>query len=186
MYEEENRNLSENPTPEHGAGTDAVNTEHTESSAVENGAESNVTESNVTENNAAESTDTESSSTESQYRYTGPFYEDTIIRERRRRRESTAHAETRKPPAERKKERLWPYHREDRVHRVDIRRGGRCGLQGTNFVGQKLFGDKVTAADSRDTADVTDNSTVSDGQPQNQRPTAAPVRRTTPLPYPPL
>ena len=77
MYEEENRNLSENPTPEYGGGTDAVNTEHTESSTVENGAESNVTESNVTENNAAESTGTESSSTGSQYRYTGPFYEDT-------------------------------------------------------------------------------------------------------------
>ena len=38
-----------------------------------------------------------------------------------------------------------------------------AAFQGTNFVGQKLFGDKVTAADSRDTADVTDNSTVSDG-----------------------
>ena len=164
MYEEENRNLSENPTPEHGAGTDAVNTEHTESSAVENGAESNVTESNVTENNAAESTDTESSSTESQYRYTGPFYEDTDYQRTERRRESTAHAETGNASCGKKKKKGFGRTIAKTVC-IALIFGVVAGaaFQGTNFVGQKLFGDKVTAADSRDTADVTDNSTVSDG-----------------------
>ena len=162
MYEEENRNLSENPTPEHGAGTDAVNTEHTESSAVENGAESNVTESNVTENNAAESTDTESSSTGSQYRYTGPFYEDTDYQRTERRRESTAHAETGNASCGKKKKKGFGRTIAKTVC-IALIFGVVAGaaFQGTNFVGQKLFGDKV-------------------------RPTAAPVRRTTPLPYPPL
>ncbi|WP_440322636.1 S1C family serine protease [Laedolimicola sp.] len=148
MYDEENKNLSENPDMENETGADVRDTENA-------GAEGK-------DSTAAQP---ESGTTGSQYRYSGPFYQDTDYqRTESRNTESSFRGSVSK---KQKKEKNFGRTIAKTVC-IALVFGVVAGaaFQGTNFVGQKLFGDKVTAPVSQDASADTAAPEVGTVQPQ--------------------
>ena len=148
MYDEENKNLSENPDMENETGADVRDTENA-------GAEGK-------DSTAAQP---ESGTTGSQYRYSGPFYQDTDYqRTESRNTESSFRGSVSKK--QKKKKNFG--HTIAKTVCIALVFGVVAGaaFQGTNFVGQKLFGDKVTAPVSQDASADTAAPEVGTVQPQ--------------------
>ena len=132
MYDEENKNLSENPDMENETGADVRDTENA-------GAEGK-------DSTAAQP---ESGTTGSQYRYSGPFYQDTDYqRTESRNTESSFQGSVSKK--QKKKKNFGRTIAKTVCIALVFGVVAGAAFQGTNFVGQKLFGDKVTAPVSQD------------------------------------
>ena len=146
MYDEENKNPSENPEAENATGADVVNTENAE-----------------TEEKDTAATQPESGTTGSQYRYSGPFYQDTDYQRTESRSSGSSWQSSAKPKKKKSFGRTLA-----KTVCIALVFGVVAGaaFQGTNFVGQKLFGDKVTASVSQDTS--ADTATPESGTVQPQ------------------
>ena len=132
MYDEENKNLSENPDMENETGADVRDTENA-------GAEGK-------DSTAAQP---ESGTTGSQYRYSGPFYQDTDYqRTESRNTESSFRGSVSKK--QKKKKNFGRTIAKTVCIALVFGVVAGAAFQGTNFVGQKLFGDKVTDPVSQD------------------------------------
>ena len=148
MYDEENKNLSENPDMENETGADVRDTENA-------GAEGK-------DSTAAQP---ESGTTGSQYRYSGPFYQDTDYqRTESRNTESSFRGSVSKK--QKKKENFGRTIAKTVCIALVFGVVAGAAFQGTNFVGQKLFGDKVTAPVSQDASAETAAPEVGTVQPQ--------------------
>ncbi len=148
MYDEENKNLSENPDMENETGADVRDTENA-------GAEGK-------DSTAAQS---ESGTTGSQYRYSGPFYQDTDYqRTESRNTESSFRGSVSKK--QKKKKNFGRIIAKTVCIALVFGVVAGAAFQGTNFVGQKLFGDKVTAPVSQDASADTAAPEVGTVQPQ--------------------
>ena len=148
MYDEENKNLSENPDMENETGADVRDTENA-------GAEGK-------DSTAAQS---ESGTTGSQYRYSGPFYQDTDYqRTESRNTESSFRGSVSKK--QKKKKNFGRIIAKTVCIALIFGVVAGAAFQGTNFVGQKLFGDKVTAPVSQDASADTAAPEVGTVQPQ--------------------
>ena len=145
MYDEENKNPSENPDMENETGADVGDTENA-------GAEEK-------DSTAAQP---ESGTTGSQYRYSGPFYQDTDYQ-----RTESRNTESSFVPKKQKKKKNFGRTIAKTVC-IALVFGVVAGaaFQGTNFVGQKLFGDKVTAPVSQDASADTAKPEIGTVQPQ--------------------
>ena len=143
MYDEENKNLSENPDMENETGADVRDTENA-------GAEGK-------DSTAAQP---ESGTTGSQYRYSGPFYQDTDYQ----RTESSFRGSVSKK--QKKKKNFGRTIAKTVCIALVFGVVAGAAFQGTNFVGQKLFGDKVTAPVSQDASADTAAPEVGTVQPQ--------------------
>ncbi len=148
MYDEENKNLSENPDMENETGADVRDTENA-------GAEGK-------DSTAAQP---ESGTTGSQYRYSGPFYQDTDYqRTESRNTESSFQGSVSKK--QKKKKNFGRTIAKTVCIALVFGVVAGAAFQGTNFVGQKLFGDKVTAPVSQDASADTAAPEVGTVQPQ--------------------
>ena len=148
MYDEENKNLSENPDMENETGADVRDTENA-------GAEGK-------DSTAAQP---ESGTTGSQYRYSGPFYQDTDYqRTESRNTESSFLGSVSKK--QKKKKNFGRIIAKNVCIALVFGVVAGAAFQGTNFVGQKLFGDKVTAPVSQDASADTAAPEVGTVQPQ--------------------
>ncbi len=148
MYDEENKNLSENPDMENETGADVRDTENA-------GAEGK-------DSTAAQP---ESGTTGSQYRYSGPFYQDTDYqRTESRNTESSFLGSVSKK--QKKKKNFGRIIAKTVCIALVFGVVAGAAFQGTNFVGQKLFGDKVTAPVSQDASADTAAPEVGTVQPQ--------------------
>ena len=148
MYDEENKNLSENPDMENETGADVRDTENA-------GAEGK-------DSTAAQS---ESGTTGSQYRYSGPFYQDTDYqRTESRNTESSFRGSVSKK--QKKKKNFGRIIAKTVCIALIFGVVAGAAFKGTNFVGQKLFGDKVTAPVSQDASADTAAPEVGTVQPQ--------------------
>ena len=148
MYDEENKNLSENPDMENETGADVRDTENA-------GAEGK-------DSTAAQP---ESGTTGSQYRYSGPFYQDTDYqRTESRNTESSFRGSVSKK--QKKKKNFGRTIAKTVCIALVFGVVAGAAVQGTNFVGQKLFGDKVTAPVSQDASADTAAPEVGTVQPQ--------------------
>ncbi len=148
MYDEENKNLSENPDMENETGADVRDTENA-------GAEGK-------DSTAAQP---ESGTTGSQYRYSGPFYQDTDYqRTESRNTESSFQGSVSKK--QKKKKNFGRIIAKTVCIALVFGVVAGAAFQGTNFVGQKLFGDKVTAPVSQDASADTAAPEVGTVQPQ--------------------
>ena len=148
MYDEENKNLSENPDMENETGADVRDTENA-------GAEGK-------DSTAAQP---ESGTTGSQYRYSGPFYQDTDYqRTESRNTESSFQGSVSKK--QKKKKNFGRTIAKTVCIALVFGVVAGAAFQGTNFVGQKLFGDKVTAPVSQDASADTAAPEVGAVQPQ--------------------
>ena len=148
MYDEENKNLSENPDMENETGADVRDTENA-------GAEGK-------DSTAAQP---ESGTTGSQYRYSGPFYQDTDYqRTESRNTESSFRGSVLKK--QKKKKNFGRTIAKTVCIALVFGVVAGAAFQGTNFVGQKLFGDKVTAPVSQDASADTAAPEVGTVQPQ--------------------
>ena len=148
MYDEENKNLSENPDMENETGADVRDTENA-------GAEGK-------DSMAAQP---ESGTTGSQYRYSGPFYQDTDYqRTESRNTESSFRGSVSKK--QKKKKNFGRTIAKTVCIALVFGVVAGAAFQGTNFVGQKLFGDKVTAPVSQDASADTAAPEVGTVQPQ--------------------
>ena len=148
MYDEENKNLSENPDMENETGADVRDTENA-------GAEGK-------DSTAAQP---ESGTTGSQYRYSGPFYQDTDYqRTESRNTESSFRGSVSKE--QKKKKNFGRIIAKTVCIALIFGVVAGAAFQGTNFVGQKLFGDKVTAPVSQDASADTAAPEVGTVQPQ--------------------
>ena len=148
MYDEENKNLSENPEMEIETGADVRDTENA-------GAEGK-------DSTAAQP---ESGTTGSQYRYSGPFYQDTDYqRTESRNTESSFQGSVSKK--QKKKKNFGRTIAKTVCIALVFGVVAGAAFQGTNFVGQKLFGDKVTAPVSQDASADTAAPEVGTVQPQ--------------------
>ena len=148
MYDEENKNLSENPDMENETGADVRDTENA-------GAEGK-------DSTAAQP---ESGTTGSQYRYSGPFYQDTDYqRTESRNTESSFRGSVSKK--QKKKKNFGCTIAKTVCIALVFGVVAGAAFQGTNFVGQKLFGDKVTAPVSQDASADTAAPEVGTVQPQ--------------------
>ena len=148
MYDEENKNLSENPDMENETGADVRDTENA-------GAEGK-------DSTAAQP---ESGTTGSQYRYSGPFYQDTDYqRTESRNTESSFRGSVSKK--QKKKKNFGRTIAKTVCIALVFGVVAGAAFQGTNFVGQKLFGDKVTAPVSQDASADTAAPEVGTVQPQ--------------------
>ena len=148
MYDEENKNLSENPDMENETGADVRDTENA-------GAEGK-------DSTAAQP---ESGTTGSQYRYSGPFYQDTDYQ---RTESRNTESSFRGSVSEKQKKKKNFGHTIAKTVCIALVFGVVAGaaFQGANFVGQKLFGDKVTAPVSQDASADTAAPEVGTVQPQ--------------------
>ena len=148
MYDEENKNLSENPDMENETGADVRDTENA-------GAEGK-------DSTAAQP---ESGTTGSQYRYSGPFYQDTDYQ---RTESRNTESSFRGSVSEKQKKKKNFGRTIAKTVCIALVFGVVAGaaFQGTNFVGQKLFGDKVTAPVSQDASADTAAPEVGTVQPQ--------------------
>ena len=147
MYDEENKNLSENPDMENETGADVRDTENA-------GAEGK-------DSTAAQP---ESGTTGSQYRYSGPFYQDTDYqRTESRNTESSFQGSVSKK--QKKKKNFGRTIAKTVCIALVFGVVAGAAFQGTNFVGQKLFGDKVTAPVSQDASADTAAPEVGTVQP---------------------
>lgn len=150
MYDEENKNLSENPDMENETGADVRDTENA-------GAEGK-------DSTAAQP---ESGTTGSQYRYSGPFYQDTDYqRTESRNTESSFLGSVSKK--QKKKKNFGRIIAKTVCIALVFGVVAGAAFQGTNFVGQKLFGDKVTAPVSQDASADTAAPEVGTVQPQTE------------------
>ena len=150
MYDEENKNLSENPDMENETGADVRDTENA-------GAEGK-------DSTAAQP---ESGTTGSQYRYSGPFYQDTDYqRTESRNTESSFQGSVSKK--QKKKKNFGRIIAKTVCIALVFGVVAGAAFQGTNFVGQKLFGDKVTAPVSQDASADTAAPEVGTVQPQTE------------------
>ena len=148
MYDEENKNLSENPDMENETGADVRDTENA-------GAEGK-------DSTAAQP---ESGTTGSQYRYSGPFYQDTDYqRTESRNTESSFQGSVSKK--QKKKKNFGRTIAKTVCIALVFGVVAGAAFQGTNFVGQKLFGDKVTAPVSQDASADTAAPEMGTVQPQ--------------------
>ena len=148
MYDEENKNQSENPDMENETGADVRDTENA-------GAEGK-------DSTAAQP---ESGTTGSQYRYSGPFYQDTDYqRTESRNTESSFRGSV--PKKQKKKKNFGRTIAKTVCIALVFGVVAGAAFQGTNFVGQKLFGDKVTAPVSQDASADTAAPEVGTVQPQ--------------------
>ena len=148
MYDEENKNLSENPDMENETGADVRDTENA-------GAEGK-------DSTAAQP---ESGTTGSQYRYSGPFYQDTAYQcTESRNTESSFRGSVSKK--QKKKKNFGRTIAKTVCIALVFGVVAGAAFQGTNFVGQKLFGDKVTAPVSQDASADTAAPEVGTVQPQ--------------------
>lgn len=148
MYDQENKNLSENPDMENETGADVRDTENA-------GAEGK-------DSTAAQP---ESGTTGSQYRYSGPFYQDTDYqRTESRNTESSFLGSVSKK--QKKKKNFGRIIAKTVCIALVFGVVAGAAFQGTNFVGQKLFGDKVTAPVSQDASADTAAPEVGTVQPQ--------------------
>ena len=148
MYDEENKNLSENPDMENETGADVRDTENA-------GAEGK-------DSTAAQP---ESGTTGSQYRYSGPFYQDTDYqRTESRNTESSFQGSVSKK--QKKKKNFGRTIAKTVCIALVFGVVAGAAFEGTNFVGQKLFGDKVTAPVSQDASADTAAPEVGTVQPQ--------------------
>ena len=148
MYDEENKNLSENPDMENETGADVRDTENA-------GAEGK-------DSTAAQP---ESGTTGSQYRYSGPFYQDTDYQcTESRNTESSFRGSVSKK--QKKKKNFGRTIAKTVCIALVFGVVAGAAFQGTNFVGQKLFGDKVTAPVSQDASADTAAPEVGTVQPQ--------------------
>ena len=148
MYDEENKNPSENPDMENETGADVGDTENA-------GAEEK-------DSTAAQP---ESGTTGSQYRYSGPFYQDTDYqRTESRNTESSFRGSV--PKKQNKKKNFGRTIAKTVCIALVFGVVAGAAFQGTNFVGQKLFGDKVTAPVSQDASADTAAPEVGTVQPQ--------------------
>ena len=148
MYDEENKNPSENPDMENETGADVRDTENA-------GAEGK-------DSTAAQP---ESGTTGSQYRYSGPFYQDTDYqRTESRNTESSFRGSVSKK--QKKKKNFGRTIAKTVCIALVFGVVAGAAFQGTNFVGQKLFGDKVTAPVSQDASADTAAPEVGTVQPQ--------------------
>lgn len=148
IYDEENKNLSENPDMENETGADVRDTENA-------GAEGK-------DSTAAQP---ESGTTGSQYRYSGPFYQDTDYqRTESRNTESSFQGSVSKK--QKKKKNFGRIIAKTVCIALVFGVVAGAAFQGTNFVGQKLFGDKVTAPVSQDASADTAAPEVGTVQPQ--------------------
>ena len=148
MYDEENKNLSENPDMENETGAAVRDTENA-------GAEGK-------DSTAAQP---ESGTTGSQYRYSGPFYQDTDYqRTESRNTESSFQGSVSKK--QKKKKNFGRTIAKTVCIALVFGVVAGAAFQGTNFVGQKLFGDKVTAPVSQDASADTAAPEVGTVQPQ--------------------
>ena len=150
MYDEENKNLSENPDMENETGADVRDTENA-------GAEGK-------DSTAAQP---ESGTTGSQYRYSGPFYQDTDYQ---RTESRNTESSFRGSVSEKQKKKKNFGRTIAKTVCIALVFGVVAGaaFQGTNFVGQKLFGDKVTAPVSQDASADTAAPEVGTVQPQTE------------------
>ena len=148
MYDEENKNQSENPDMENETGADVRDTENA-------GAEGK-------DSTAAQP---ESGTTGSQYRYSGPFYQDTDYqRTESRNTESSFRGSVSKK--QKKKKNFGRTIAKTVCIALVFGVVAGAAFQGTNFVGQKLFGDKVTAPVSQDASADTAAPEMGTVQPQ--------------------
>ena len=148
MYDEENKNPSENPDMENETGADVGDTENA-------GAEEK-------DSTAAQP---ESGTTGSQYRYSGPFYQDTDYqRTESRNTESSFRGSV--PKKQKKKKNFGRTIAKTVCIALVFGVVAGAAFQGTNFVGQKLFGDKVTAPVSQDASADTAEPEIGTVQPQ--------------------
>ena len=148
MYDEENKNLSENPDMENETGADVRDTEN----AGAEGKDSTAVQP-------------ESGTTGSQYRYSGPFYQDTDYqRTESRNTESSFRGSVSKK--QKKKKNFGRTIAKTVCIALVFGVVAGAAFQGTNFVGQKLFGDKVTAPVSQDASADTAAPEVGTVQPQ--------------------
>ena len=148
MYDEENKNPSENPDMENETGADVGDTENA-------GAEEK-------DSTAAQP---ESGTTGSQYRYSGPFYQDTDYqRTESRNTESSFRGSA--PKKQKKKKNFGRTLAKTVCIALVFGVVAGAAFQGTNFVGQKLFGDKVTAPVSQDASADTAEPEIGTVQPQ--------------------
>ena len=148
MYDEENKNPSENPDMENETGADVGDTENA-------GAEEK-------DSTAAQP---ESGTTGSQYRYIGPFYQDTDYqRTESRNTESSFRGSV--PKKQKKKKNFGRTIAKTVCIALVFGVVAGAAFQGTNFVGQKLFGDKVTAPVSQDASADTAEPEIGTVQPQ--------------------
>ena len=148
MYDEENKNLSENPDMENETGADVRDTENA-------GAEGK-------DSTAAQP---ESGTTGSQYRYSGPFYQDTDYQRTESRNTESSFQGSMSKKQKKKKNFGRTIAKTVCIALVFGVVAG-AAFQGTNFVGQKLFGDKVTAPVSQDASADTAAPEVGTVQPQ--------------------
>ena len=148
MYDEENKNLSENPDMENETGADVRDTENA-------GAEGK-------DSTAAQP---ESGTTGSQYRYSGPFYQDTDYQRTESRNTESSFRGSVSKKQKKKKDFGRTIAKTVCIALVFGVVAG-AAFQGTNFVGQKLFGDKVTAPVSQDASADTAAPEVGTVQPQ--------------------
>ena len=148
MYDEENKNLSENPDMENETGADVRDTENA-------GAEGK-------DSTAAQP---ESGTTGSQYRYSGPFYQDTDYQRTESRNTESSFLGSVSKKQKKKKNFGRTIAKTVCIALVFGVVAG-AAFQGTNFVGQKLFGDKVTAPVSQDASADTAAPEVGTVQPQ--------------------
>lgn len=148
MYDEENKNPSENPDMENETRADVGDTENA-------GAEEK-------DSTAAQP---ESGTTGSQYRYSGPFYQDTDYqRTESRNTESSFRGSV--PKKQKKKKNFGRTIAKTVCIALVFGVVAGAAFQGTNFVGQKLFGDKVTAPVSQDASADTAKPEIGTVQPQ--------------------
>lgn len=148
MYDEENQNPSENPDMENETGADVVNTENAGAEAKESAA-----------------AQPESETTGSQYRYSGPFYQDTDY-QRAESRNTENSFQGSVPKKQKKKKNFGRTLAKTVCIALVFGVVAGAAFQGTNFVGQKLFGDKVTAPVSQDTSADTATPEIGTVQPQ--------------------
>ncbi len=148
MYDEENKNPSENPDMENETGADVGDTENA-------GAEEK-------DSTAAQP---ESGTTGSQYRYSGPFYQDTDY-QRTESRNTESSFQGSVPKKQKKKKNFGRTIAKTVCIALVFGVVAGAAFQGTNFVGQKLFGDKVTAPVSQDASADTAEPEIGTVQPQ--------------------
>lgn len=117
MYDEENKNLSENPDMENETGADVRDTENAGVEGKDSTARSLKAEPQAASN-----------------RYSGPFYQDTDYQQHGEPEYGEQFPGQRVEEAEEKEE-FWSHHCEDRVHCAGIWRGGRSGIPGHEFCG---------------------------------------------------
>ena len=154
MYDEENQNLSENPEPGNGTGADTVDTENIH-----------------TGNTGTESTEAEAQQGGSQYRYTGPFYQDKDYRRTEEQNAGSGYqssAGSSSVPKQKKKKGFGRTVAKTVCIALVFGVVAGAAFQGTNFVGQKLFGDKVTASASQDTSQSESTASAESGTMQPQ------------------